>query len=89
MTKNYTFHSDPGHGWLEVPIADVRASGAEISSYSYYKNGVSYLEEDCDAPAFIRGMENKGIKIEIADVQHDNRCFIRGLGRFPKVFVAS
>jgi hypothetical protein len=48
---------DPGHAWLEVPRAEVVASGAEISHYSYYdpKTDMAYLEEDCDAFAFLAG----------------------------------
>lgn len=51
----YRFFADPGHGWLEVPRAEVLASGAKISGYSYYDpaTDMAYLEEDCDAPAFL------------------------------------
>ena len=52
----YRFFSDPGHGWLEVPRAEVVASGAQISRYSYYDphTDMAYLEEDCDQPAFLK-----------------------------------
>jgi hypothetical protein len=51
----YRFFADPGHGWLEVPRAEVVESGAKISAYSYYDPATdrAYLEEDCDAPAFL------------------------------------
>ena len=53
---NYTFHCDPGHGWLAVPLAEIRKLGIadKISSYSYMSGGMAYLEEDCDAPVFIK-----------------------------------
>jgi hypothetical protein len=47
-TKQYTFFEDPGHGWLEVPAADVAELNleADISGYSYFNEGKVYLEED-------------------------------------------
>jgi hypothetical protein len=63
----YRFFIDSGHGWLEVPQSEVVASGAKISAYSYYDpvTGMAYLEEDCDAPAFLRatGKDRKGSSI--------------------------
>jgi hypothetical protein len=40
----------------EVPRSEVEASGISVSSYSYYDptTDMVYLEEDCDATAFIR-----------------------------------
>ena len=62
--KELRFISDPGHGWLEVPTADVEASGYIPSQYSYtdtYRdqwNGFSwtYLEEDCDVAGFVQAL---------------------------------
>ena len=48
----YTFIIDPGHGWLRVPLAEIR--GLAISSYSFRDANYAYLEEDCDAPLFMR-----------------------------------
>jgi hypothetical protein len=50
----YNFHSDCGHGWLEVPRAELVALGIadKISHYSYQKGDRVYLEEDCDAAVF-------------------------------------
>lgn len=55
MQGQYRFHDDPGHGWLEVPLADIRELGLEsqISSCSYTDGANVYLEEDGDAPRFI------------------------------------
>jgi hypothetical protein len=47
---------DPSHGWLVVPIADVEASGIKVSEFSYKdssETGNYYLEEDCDATAYL------------------------------------
>jgi len=55
MSKKFKFHSDAGHGWLEVPRSEIEKLGIEkeISHY-YYQNGNSvYLEEDCDLSLFV------------------------------------
>ena len=51
----YYWICDPGHAWLVVPVDDLLSAGACITSYSYlsYDGATVYLEEDCDAPAFI------------------------------------
>ena len=60
------FISDAGHGWLEVPRADIMASGVVPSQYSYVDmaKDLVYLEEDCDAPKFIKaaGLDIKDIR---------------------------
>lgn len=56
MSK-YIFTSDPGHGWLRVPMAELVALGIadKISTYSYVSvdHRFAYLEEDCDFSTFI------------------------------------
>lgn len=61
--KEYKFITDPGHGWLVVPLAEVRASGAKISAYSYIRGNMAYLEEDCDAGAFTDTLPAGSFKI--------------------------
>lgn len=55
----YTFHEDPGHGWLEVPRAALVELGIahRITGYSHQAGQVVYLEEDCDAGTFVRAWE--------------------------------
>lgn len=54
--KIYTLHTDPGHGWLEVPKAEL-PKDLRVSAYSYQdEKGNVYLEEDCDAWAFLQVM---------------------------------
>ena len=50
---------DNGHGWLVVPVDVVLSSGAEISDYSFVSpdGRKAYLEEDCDAPAFVKAAQ--------------------------------
>ncbi|UIS25307.1 hypothetical protein [Erythrobacter phage vB_EliS-L02] len=60
--KTFTFHTDPGHGWLEVDAADLAGTGlarSSFSAYSYVFRGKLYLEEDCDAPLFINAYKAK------------------------------
>lgn len=56
--RQYRFIADPGHGWLEVPVEELRALGIVqgISNCSYLSvdGKLAYLEEDCDLPAFLR-----------------------------------
>jgi hypothetical protein len=54
MLKPYTFFTDPGHGWLAVPKAELTTLGIahDISPYSYQHAGFVYLEEDCDLVKF-------------------------------------
>lgn len=83
----YEFHSDPGHGWLAVPIAELQALGIadKITRYSYRSPDglVAYLEEDCDLSTFARakGWAPDG-NAPIRDVHHARECFVRNLPRF-------
>ena len=54
MAWNHTFISTPSHGYLMVSELDYNYSGYKASSCSYYGGGFIFLEEDCDAPAFLR-----------------------------------
>lgn len=64
MKTSFDFYSDPGHGWLRVPIMTlVRLEIAgKISPYSYWRKGHAYLEEDCDASLLIKALQDKGHK---------------------------
>ena len=57
----FVFHSDPGHGWLEVPMGDLEELGidGEITPYSYRNGDTAYLEEDCDAGTFFRAYKDR------------------------------
>lgn len=76
------FISDPGHGWLRVPLEDVCASSAidHISEFSFIDGDCryAYLEEDCDAPLYLNALEHQP-PIEYREI--DN--FRRPSRRFP------
>ncbi len=59
MQKTFDFISDPGHGWVKVPLSLLHdlCISREISTYSYRKGDFVYLEEDCDAAVFHQAYE--------------------------------
>lgn len=59
MRNRFYFYSDPGHAWMKVPRKLVEKLGVEVSSYSYQRGDDLYLEEDCDAGAFIKACRDK------------------------------
>lgn len=63
ITSPLTFLSDPGHGWLRVPLADIAALGieGEISAYSFIDGRFAYLEEDCDYGRFVNACQAQGV----------------------------
>jgi hypothetical protein len=83
------YHSDPGHGWLAVKLSDLKMLGieSEISSYSYVKGKTAYLEEDCDAPAFIRAASAKGITVEVREGPQRERSPIRSFQSYNSELV--
>ena len=66
MNEQFTFASDPAHGWLLVTDNQLKKAGlcpGDFSSFSFEHKWddvqVYALEEDCDAPRFIRAWEAK------------------------------
>lgn len=75
MRTQFTFHTDPGHGWLAVKRSEVIELGIadKISRYSYQNGDSVYLEEDCDASLFVIEYEKKfGIKPLFIDSYKEN-----------------
>ena len=68
MIRSFHLVADPGHAWLKVPVAELQRLGIEsnISSHSFIRNGVAYLEEDVDARIFFdeRAKENEPLKVK-------------------------
>ena len=63
MKKQFIFHEDAAHGWLEVSYKDVTDVDIhnEISEFSYINRFLEkiYLEEDCDYTLFMNAFKNK------------------------------
>jgi hypothetical protein len=59
LSTNLTFITDPGHGWLRVPLVDIAALGVEtvLSSHSFIDGHFAYLEEDCDCTHYLEALQ--------------------------------
>ena len=79
----YRFITDPGHGWLEVPRAELDALGIRhsISEYSYQRADLVYLEEDCDFARFAAAKAAAGQPVEYRE-QYQENTFVRNLPRY-------
>lgn len=57
----YTFTNDPGHAWMRVPLEKaLKVPGISTYSYVSRKGRYAYLEEDCDAPLYLKTMHPEG-----------------------------
>ena len=59
--RKFTYFTDPGHGWLKVPLKILKDLEIEkdITHYSYQKGDFVYLEEDCDMTSFINKFQEE------------------------------
>ena len=86
--KTFTFHNDPGHGWLEVTqpdLDDLLLTYVDFSAYSYTDGQRLYLEEDCDAGIFLNAYAAKYGRdsFRITETHTNRDSFIRALRRNP------
>lgn len=82
--EKFTFHADPGHAWLEVPIRvanRVMLDVSDFSRYSFIRGGTLFLEEDCDAALFISCWEQYVGPILIEEKFSHYEHWIRALPR--------
>lgn len=90
-----TYHTDPGHGWLEVSpfaLADVGLTVADFSGYSYvgpaggeHSNPTRYyLEEDCDMAKFMEAFKTKHGEYPDLNETYADPCFVRDLPNIPR-----
>jgi hypothetical protein len=65
----FTWHTDPGHGWLQVETSLIKSLGVTgISTFSYVDgsaNLIAFLEEDCDAALFINAYQELNPRVEV------------------------
>ena len=81
-TRKLTFHADPSHGWLEVPVLDIMALGIIPSQYSHIKGDRVYLEEDCDATAYLESAKANGWTVNITEAYTPSDSPIREYARW-------
>ena len=67
-----SFIPTAGHGYLMVPRQDVHVVGFEPSPYSTSDATNYFLEEDCDAGAFIAEAQREGFTVEISEARQDS-----------------
>jgi hypothetical protein len=80
-----TYHMDPGHGWLAVPVKMLSPLGLSVNDFTPYsyqsRAGTTvYLEEDCDASKFMTAFEAaNGFKCPVNEKHTNARHWIRSL----------
>lgn len=81
----YTYYQNPDHGWVRVPLAELRDLGFQPSTYSYVDGPWAYLEEDCDAPAWIKARAAAGCPVAretLREVHQNGESHIRDMARY-------
>jgi hypothetical protein len=70
----YMFYQDPGHGWVKVFVKELEQLGIadKISSFSYRRKDIAYLEEDCDLEKFLQAKQARGQTVGFIE-RHTNR----------------
>ncbi len=80
-----TFHTDPGHGWLQVPKSELEKYGIadKVSRYSYMKNDSAFLEEDCDAQLYTDALDAAGVNFDVNETYAENTPIRRYMSYRP------
>lgn len=80
----YTFHVDPGHGWLEVTRAELERLNiaSKITAYSYQRGPLVYLEEDCDFSTFYQAKQARGESVPYEHRHHADDAPMRGYSHY-------
>lgn len=89
-TLKLNFHHDAGHGWLKVPEILMNSLLSHIvktdllSQFSYYskRQKAYFLEEDRDAPRFMKlASQHLNLNIETVSIYDGNTSNIRNMDR--------
>lgn len=80
----YKFFQDPGHGWVEVPLAELRRLkiDGQISPHSFRNGHYAYLEEDCDFSAWAKAKRAAGEEFDIVELHTNNDSIVRRFQSF-------
>lgn len=83
-TNTLHYYSDPGHGWLKVPVDSLHALGVEnkITEYSFCFQGFAYLEEDLDMGTYLQALRSTGVEPKIQDISVNGYSVIRNYPRW-------
>jgi len=88
VKTKFDFYSDPGHGWLKVPMSLLDALGVRgrITTFSYQRGENAYLEEDCDATVFWNAYKERfGREPKIKHHLADRSSAIRAYASFSPI----
>lgn len=89
VKRSVVFVEDPGHGWLAVDNADIKALGIarRISPYSYMTPQRSFLEEDCDASVFLAAAKAAGWALTVKSRSLDKPAPLRSYAAFKPEWI--
>ena len=62
LRNTFDLVSDASHGWLKVPVAELERLNIveDITTHSYVRNDMAYLEQDVDLGQFLVAREAEG-----------------------------
>ena len=89
MSSNYDYIwiTDIGHGWLRVRKDEYLLTGFKATPYSYQDDTYVYLEEDVDAPTYLKlhqpNLYEKGGK-DIAEEHYNGECPVRQMEKISE-----
>lgn len=84
---NLPVFADPGHAWVRFPKQRLIKLGVadKITSYSYERNGMAYLEEDCDLTTLVNALKIAGYTdIKFNEYHTNKRSKIRSYCSYRK-----
>lgn len=74
--KVIRIYGDASHAWCAVPVEELKELNIAhlISGYSYHRNDIAYLEEDCDLGIYMNRLKELHPDMEfIFKEEHTNR----------------
>lgn len=79
MQKTFVYYTDPSHGWAKVPVKLLTNIGIadKITSYSYYRNGNAFLEEDKDLLLLVNRLKQLKVESKFRNENSDHLSEIR------------
>ena len=62
LRNTFDLVTDASHGWLKVPVAELERLNIveDITTFSYVRNDMAYLEQDADMATFLKAREAEG-----------------------------
>jgi len=62
LRNTFDLVTDASHGWLKVPVSELERLNIveDITTFSYVRNDMAYLEQDADMATFLKAREAEG-----------------------------